>query len=106
METALHEFNRTKDKMVDDFKTIVKDAEALLQATSHVSGEGFSAEREKFAEKLRHAKTRLADAEQQIIEKAKQGVTATDQYVHNNPWTSVGIASAVGMLIGFLSARR
>jgi ElaB/YqjD/DUF883 family membrane-anchored ribosome-binding protein len=106
MEQALNEFNRTKGKVVDDFKTIVNDAEALLQATAHVSGEGFAVERAKFAEKLKLAKTRVTEAEQRVFEKAKQAATATDHYVHDNPWTAVGVAAAAGMLIGFLVAKR
>lgn len=106
MEQALDEFNRTKGKVVDDFKSIVNDAEALMQATAHVSGEGFAAERAKFSDKLQYAKTRLAEAEHRVVEKAKQAATATDHYVHENPWTAVGVAAAVGMLIGFLAARR
>ncbi|MHB1231183.1 MAG: DUF883 family protein [Burkholderiales bacterium] len=106
MEQTLDEFNRTKGKVVDDFKAIVNDAEALLQATAQISGEGFSAQRAKFTEKLQYAKTRLAEAEQRVLEKAKQAAAATDDYVHDNPWTAVGVAAAVGMLIGFLAARR
>jgi len=106
MEQVLDEFNRTKGKVVDDFKSIVSDAEALLQATAHVTGEGFVAERTKFTEKLKLAKLRLVDVEQRVVEKAKQAAQATDHYVHDNPWTAVGVAAAVGMLIGFLAAKR
>ncbi len=106
MEQALDEFNRTKSKIGEDFKAIISDAEALLQATTQVSGEGFAAERAKFSEKLQNVKTRLVAAEQRVVEKAKQAATATDHYVHENPWTAVGVAAAVGMLIGFLAAKR
>ena len=106
MEQALDEFKRTKGKVADDFKIAVNDAEALLKAAAQVSGESFAAERAKFAEKLKHAKSRLAETEQGVFEKAKQAATATDHYVHDNPWTVTGIAAGVGMLIGFLAARR
>ena len=100
------EFNRTKSKVVDDFKAIVNDADNLLQATAKVSGEGFNVARAKFAERLRTAKTSLADAEQLAVDRAKQAATATDDYVKGNPWTAVGIAAGVGMVIGFLIAKR
>ena len=106
MEQAISEFNRTKGKMVDDFKTIVNDADDLLQATAKVSGEGFNLTRAKFAEKLKIAKASLADAEQMVVDKAKQAATVTDDYVKGNPWTAVGIAAGVGLLIGFLAAKR
>lgn len=106
MEQAIGEFNRTKDKMVDDFKSIINDADDLLQATAKVSGEGFNLTRAKFAEKLKTAKASLADAEQIVVDKAKQTATAADDYVKGNPWTAVGIAAGVGLLIGFLAAKR
>ena len=100
------EFNRTKGKMVDDFKAIVTDADDLLQATAKVTGEGFNVAREKFAEGLSTAKTSLADAKQLVVDRAKQATTATDDYVKGNPWTAAGIAAGVGLLIGFLVAKR
>ncbi len=105
-EETVGEFNRTKGKMVDDFKAIVADADDLLQATAKVSGEGFNAARAKFAEKLKSAKTSLAEAERHVVDKAKQAATATDDYVKGNPWTAVGIAAGVGILIGFLVGKR
>lgn len=107
MEHAvLNESSRTKDKMVDDFKSIVSDADELLQATAKVSGEGFTLARARFSEKLKSAKASLVDAEKMIVQKAKHTATATNDYVKANPWTAVGIAAGVSLLIGFLIAKR
>jgi ElaB/YqjD/DUF883 family membrane-anchored ribosome-binding protein len=105
-EKTVGEFNRTKGKVVDDFKAIVTDADDLLHATAKVSGEGFDAAREKFAEKLTSAKTSLAEAEKHAVDRAKQAATATDDYVKGNPWTAVGIAAGIGILLGFIVAKR
>lgn len=106
MQQAIGEFNRTKGKMVDDFKSIVSDADDLLRATAKVSGEGFNLTRAKFEEKIKTAKASLAEAEQIVVDKARQAATATDDYVKGNPWTAVGMAAGVGILIGFLVAKR
>lgn len=106
MEQAIGDSNRTKGKMVDDFKSIVNDADDLLQATAKVSGESFNQARAKFAERLKTAKASLADAEKMVVEKAKQTAAATDEYVKGNPWTAVGIAAGIGLIIGFLAAKR
>ena len=37
---------------------------------------------------------------------AKAAAKATDGYVHENPWKSVGIAAGVGLLLGMLIGRR
>lgn len=106
MEQTREDFNRTKGKMVDDFKAIVNDADALLQATASAAGSEFNAQRANFAEKIRAAKNSLANAEQIVVEKAKQTAAATDGYVRENPWTAVGIAAAAGAVLGFLASRR
>lgn len=102
MEHTASEFNRAKGKMADDLKMIVSDGEDLLKAAANASGEGFTAARAKFSEKIVSAKAKLADLSQPVIEKAGQA----NDYVHGSPWTAIGVAVAAGMLIGFLAARR
>jgi ElaB/YqjD/DUF883 family membrane-anchored ribosome-binding protein len=31
---------------------------------------------------------------------------ATDEFVHANPWTSIGIAAGIGLVAGLLISRR
>jgi len=102
MQHTAREFNRTKGKMADDLKMIVSDGEDLLKAAANASGEGFTAARAKFSEKVMSVKARLADVSQPVIE----GAGRADDYVHDSPWTAIGVAAAVGMLIGFLAAKR
>lgn len=40
------------------------------------------------------------------VDKYKQASTAVDGYIGNNAWTSIGIAAGIGVLIGFLVAKR
>ena len=35
-----------------------------------------------------------------------EAVRATDDYVHENPWQSVGVAAGVAFLLGLLVSRR
>jgi ElaB/YqjD/DUF883 family membrane-anchored ribosome-binding protein len=102
MEQRTDGFNQAKGKMADDLKMIVSDGEELLKAAANASGEGFTAARAKFSEKVVSAKAKLADALQPVAEKARQA----DDYVHGSPWTVVGVATAIGILIGFLVAKR
>jgi len=76
-----------------DFRTMIDDSEELLKAAATVSGEGFGAARTKFEEKLKSAKAMLAEA-------------SPPDYIRANPWTTLGIAVAAGLLIGFLVAKR
>jgi len=96
------EFNLAKGKMVDDLKMIVSDGEELLKAAANASGEGLTAARAKFSEKVVSAKARLADLSQPVVEKARQA----DDYVRGSPWTAICVAAVAGVLIGFLAAKR
>jgi ElaB/YqjD/DUF883 family membrane-anchored ribosome-binding protein len=101
-QNAAGEFNRVKGKMSDDLRLIVSDGEALLKAAANASGEGFTAARAKFAEQVMSVKAKLADVSRPVVEGAGQA----DDYVQDNPWTAIGVAAAVGMLVGFLVAKR
>lgn len=100
-ETAI-----TKDKLVQDLKIVINDAEDLLRATASQAGEKAAAAREKIQDSLHSAKIKLAEAEDIMIDKTRQAARATDEYVHDNPWRAVGIAAGVGLLIGLLIGRR
>jgi len=106
MMNQVDEFNRARTRMAGDIRTVIADGEDLLKAAADVSGEGFAVAREKFAEKLGNARARLADASQAAAGTARRTAAAADGYVHDNPWTVIGIAAAAGILIGVLAARR
>lgn len=96
----------SKDKLVADLKLVVADAEELLAATAHQTGEKVAALRERMQENLRAARHKLADAEEAVRLKTREVAKATDNYVHEHPWKSIGVAAGVGLLVGLLISRR
>ena len=94
------------DKLLADFKLVLADAEELLRATAGQAGEKLAETRERIQEHLATAKASLADTQATALEQAKAVGTATDDYVHKNPWQAVGIAAGVGLLLGLLMSRR
>ena len=95
----------SKEKLMQDFRLVVTDTEELLRATAGVAGEKVSAARERIQENLAAAKVRLAKAEEAVVAKTKEAAMATDEYVHENPWTAVGVGAAVGVIVGMLISR-
>ena len=80
----------TKEQLAANLRRLIADAEDLLSATA-----GQTDAREK-----------LADADAAIRAKTREMAYATDDYVHDNPWSSIGVAAALGLLIGVLIGRR
>jgi len=96
----------TKDKLVSDFKAVVADTEELLRLTAGQAGEKVADVRSRLGERLTATKYKLQDLEAAVVQKTKAAARATDDYVHENPWKSVGVAAGVGFLLGLLVNRR
>jgi ElaB/YqjD/DUF883 family membrane-anchored ribosome-binding protein len=95
----------SKEKLMQDLRLVVSDAEELLRATASQAGEKVSAARERIQENLAVAKEHLAVAQQHVAAKARQAARVTDEYVHENPWRAVGIAAGAGLIVGMLISR-
>ena len=96
----------SKEKLAADLKVVVADAEELLRATAGQAGEKVAELRNKIEGRLGDARATLAEVQSAAIDKAKLVGRATDDYVHENPWKSVGIGAGVGLLVGLLIGRR
>lgn len=95
-----------QEKIVRDIKSAIGEAEELLSATSGQAGEKIDKLRSRIQARLTDAQARLSEAEAVLLSKTKAAARATDAYVHESPWTAVGIAAGVGLLVGLLVARR
>lgn len=96
----------SKEKLMQDLRIVIGDAEELLRATAAQAGEKAVAAREKIQDSLHRAKVKLAEAEDLMIDKTKQAARATDEYVHEHPWKAVGVAAGIGLIVGLLIGRR
>ncbi len=95
----------SKEKLMQDLRAVVADADELLRATAGQAGEKVAAVRERVQENVAAAKQRLASMEDEAMERARQAAKVTDEYVHDNPWTAIGVAASVGIIIGMLIGR-
>ncbi len=96
----------TKEQLIQDFKVVIADAEALIRATANQGGEAVANLRVKAEESVAAAKEKLAEAQDALIEKGRIAAKATDDYVHEKPWHAVGIAAGIGLVVGLLIGRR
>ena len=95
-----------EEQLVEDFKSVLADLEALLQETAQTGGERLTAIRAKAEQSLDAVKANMADAPASVLNKANEAATAADDYVQDNPWRSIGLAASVGLIVGLLISRR
>ena len=99
-------FERTRDQLVDDFSAVLAEAEDLLKKASNETGDRARDLRSQVESKLLSAKLRLSELQGEAVDRAKATARFTDDYVHENPWQVVGVAVAVGFLVGLMMNRR
>ena len=96
----------SREKLVDDFATVLAEAEEMLKRAAVETGDKARDLRSQVETKLLRAKLRLQEIEGEAVDRAKAAARATDDYVHNNPWQAIGVAAAIGVAIGLLLNRR
>ena len=93
------------ERFFDDLKTFVGDTGALLQQARTLSGEGALAAREEFERRLGQARKGVYTAHTLAMDRVVDVRDRTARFVRDDPWTAVGIAAAVGFVIGIVSRR-
>jgi ElaB/YqjD/DUF883 family membrane-anchored ribosome-binding protein len=81
---------------------LMEDAQALLAATAHLAEEKVIEARHRLTAAIEKGKETL----QAMQERAIAGAKATDVVIRENPYKAIGVALGVGVVIGYLLARR
>ena len=100
----------TKEKLLDDFNTVLAETEQLLSSVANASSDKAGALKASVEQSLASAGERLARIRDASREQAAAAARATDAYVQESPWRAVGIAAAlaaaIGLAAGLLISRR
>lgn len=99
----LHDVQRA---ISHEFQTLISDAENLLKQTAGSAGGQTDELRRRINANIERAKDLLKDSENSLREQSQAARQATEDYLHEHPWQSLGIAAGVGFLLGLLSAPR
>lgn len=85
--------------MVDEIDTFLKSAAA--------SGDRrFDEVREKLVGQVQEMRSQLDTLEAAALDRARRAAKLADEKVHAHPYGAMGLSAAVGLLLGFLAARR
>ncbi|HUJ01438.1 MAG TPA: DUF883 family protein [Usitatibacter sp.] len=99
-----------RDKLLKDFNEVVSDTEQLLKSVASAGNEKTQALKANVEQSLKLAKERLRELQDEAVDRTRIAAKRTDEYVHANPWQSIGIvagiAAVVGIVLGLLLNRR
>jgi ElaB/YqjD/DUF883 family membrane-anchored ribosome-binding protein len=93
-----------KQKLLVDFNAVMSEADQLLKLVADEGGDRANALRSKLERNLNSAKDRLRNLEDAVVERSRATARATDEYVHENPWQTAGIAAGLSAVLGVVIA--
>jgi ElaB/YqjD/DUF883 family membrane-anchored ribosome-binding protein len=98
--------NVDDNEMLSDLHAALEETESALKDLADEGSAVSQSVRDRISANLKGVKAKLQETEALVSDKAKQAAKATDEYVRENPWQSIGVAAGVGFLVGLLVARR
>jgi len=89
-----------------EFRNLIADVEDLIKRVANVDDQDLARARARLEHTLHAAKASLHDGKERVRTTARHAAETTDDYVHSNPWSAIGIAAAAGAAIAVLLSTR
>lgn len=94
------------DRLTDDLRRIVGDADELLKDLAGATAGELSTARNSFEDKLNEARIRVDEARIALGRKAVHAADVSTEYMRENPWKMFGLVALAGLVGAVLLARR
>lgn len=89
-----------------EFHNFITDIEGLLKTMASLTGDELANAKLRLGARINAAKDSVEEMGGAIVNRARHGAKVTDNYVRERPWQAIGVGAALGLLAGFLVARR
>lgn len=110
MVTRTPHTEETVRQLKEELHKLTRTIEELVSATADDSRSSVRELRERADKRMRETREHLGARGEQLYDEARdvlhKQADVYDRYVHDNPWTGIGIGAAAGFLVGLLIARR
>jgi ElaB/YqjD/DUF883 family membrane-anchored ribosome-binding protein len=95
-----------KQSLATSLRRMIDEADHLLSTAADTGDEAFDTVRDEFSEQVRKMRAQVEQLEDAAAYRARRAARLADRTVHDHPHGAMGAAAALGLLIGFLAARR
>lgn len=96
----------TSEQLRAELKSLADTLEEVLSSSTDKSKDEVEKLRTKAQRALKESRTRLSETSDAIARQTREAAARADDYVHEKPWTGIGIGAAVGVVLGVLLTRR
>jgi len=104
--TSSGSVQHSKDVLVADLKRVVSDADDLMKEVVNTTSEEFAAARQRIEAKLGEARARIDEARMATKLSVCGAANSAQAFAKENPWTVIGVASAISFITTYLLINR
>lgn len=83
-----------------ELQAFLTDVEELVRKVANISDADITRARVRVANALTDVRRVASDTAENFGDRARVALDVTNDYVRDRPWTAVGLAAALGLLIG------
>lgn len=105
MNTSSH-FSELNGTLKRSFDEVIGAAEDLLRATVDETSAEYRKARKALDANVRAAKSQMSDHAGEFVSEARELGAKGNRFVHANPWPSIGVGAAIGLLVGIFLRNR
>jgi ElaB/YqjD/DUF883 family membrane-anchored ribosome-binding protein len=91
---------KVKENTYEELQAFLADVEDLVKRVANISDADIARARVKVANALNDMRRVAGDTADSLRDRARLALDATNEYVRDRPWTVVGLAAAVGLIVG------
>ena len=98
--------DENREKLIADLKSVIDDAQGILSGAKEASSEAISEQTEAAKIKIQKGIDAIKSYEEMALERAKEIEEKSEELIRKNPWKTVAISAAAGLVIGRLLQRK
>ena len=92
--------SNVRDYASDELRAFLADVEDLVKKVANVGDADVARIRNRVSGAIGDVRQAVGDTADSLRDRARMAVTVTDDYVHERPWTAIGLAAAIGVIVG------
>lgn len=112
MATAAERFSRLADQAEDvvdrksgQFSKFLDDVQDLISQVTPLQDLDIAKARQKVESSINSVRSAAERGVRSTVDNTKAAAKATDNFVHDSPWTAIGIAAVAGLVVASLIKR-
>jgi ElaB protein len=89
-----------RDYAGEEMRAFLADVEDVVKRVGNVSDADVARARAKVVGALGDVRRLASDTSDSLRERARAAAEQADEYVRDRPWQSIGLAAAIGLIVG------